>query len=57
MRIAATLILIASALLVASTALAGWAPAVPEIDLGSASMGVTLLVGGLLVINGLRRKH
>jgi len=44
----------ASVLLVATAAMA--AP-VPELDPGSASLGVALLVGGWLVITGGRRKR
>jgi len=46
--------LIASALLVATSAMA---IPVPELDPGSASFGAALLVGGLLVLNGRRRKR
>ena len=45
--------LIGSVLLVATAARA----AVPELDPGSASLGAALLVGGLLVLNGRRRKR
>ena len=48
------LAVIASVLLVATSAMA---VAVPELDPGSASLGVTLLIGGWLVLNGRRRKH
>jgi hypothetical protein len=48
--------LIASALLVATSGMAAAAP-VPELDPGSASFGAALLVGGLLVLNGRRRKR
>lgn len=48
--------LIASALLVATSAMAAAAP-VPELDPGSASLGAALLVGGLLVLNGRRRRR
>ncbi len=44
-----------SLLLVATSAQAGWQVAVPELDPGSASLGITLLVGGWLVLNGRRR--
>ncbi|HVM96867.1 MAG TPA: hypothetical protein VMT89_10785 [Candidatus Acidoferrales bacterium] len=46
--------LVVSFLLVANAAMAG--PAVPELDPGSASTAVALLVGALAVLNG-RRKH
>ena len=46
--------LIASVLLIATSAMAN---GVPELDPGSASLGVALLVGGLLVFKGPRRKH
>jgi len=49
----AALGLIASVLLVATSAMAS----VPELDPGSASLGATLLIGGLLVLNGRRRKR
>ena len=45
---------IASVLLVATAAMAN---GVPELDPGAASLGATLLVGGLLVVNGRRRKR
>ena len=44
----------ASVLLVATSAMA---IPVPELDPGSASLGATLLIGGLLVLNGRRRKR
>jgi hypothetical protein len=46
--------LIVSVLLVATSASAVY---VPELDPGSASLGATLLIGGLLVLNGRRRKR
>ena len=48
----AALGLIASVLLVATSAMAS----VPELDPGSASLGATLLIGGLLVLNGRRKR-
>jgi len=48
--------LIASVLLIATSAMAAAAP-VPELDPGSASLGVTLLIGGWLVLNERRRKR
>jgi hypothetical protein len=51
---ASLLIVIASVLLVATSARAY---PVPELDPGSASLGATLLIGGLLVLNGRRRKR
>jgi len=50
------LALIASVLLIATSAMAGFA-SVPELDPGSASLAAALLVGGLLVLNGRRRKR
>jgi len=50
------LALIASVLLIATSAMAGPA-SVPELDPGSASLGAALLVGGLLILNGRRRKR
>jgi hypothetical protein len=49
------LTLVVSVLLVANSAMA--IPTVPELDPSSASMGLTLLAGGLLVLNGRRRKR
>ena len=46
----------ASVLLVATAAFAP-PPPVPELDPGSASFGAALLVGGLLVLIGQRRKR
>ena len=46
---------VASVLLVATSAMA--IPTVPELDPGAASLGATLLVGGLLVLNARRRKR
>jgi hypothetical protein len=54
---AAVLGLITSVLFVATSASAGWQVVVPELDPGSASLGVTLLVGGWLVLSGRRRKR
>ena len=51
-----SLALIASVLLVATSGMAAAAP-VPELDPGSASMGLALLIGGLLVVNSQRRKR
>jgi len=45
---------VASVLLVATSARA--AAFVPELDPGSASLGVTLLIGGWLVLNGRRKR-
>jgi len=47
--------LITSVLLVATSA--GAIPTVPELDPGSAALGVTMLIGGWLVLNGRRRKR
>lgn len=55
MRKTRALTVVVSVLLVASAAHAG--PAVPELDPSSASMGVALLVGGLLVLTGRRLKR
>ena len=51
---AGQLVLIVSLVLVTTAANA--AASVPELDPGSASMGLALLAGGLLVLNGRRFK-
>ena len=48
------LALVVSLLLVASAAMA---VPIPELDPGSASLGVALLAGGLLVLTGRRRRR
>jgi hypothetical protein len=52
---AGALAVIVSIVLVASAAAAG--SAVPELDPSSASMGIALLAGGLLLLNGRRPKR
>ena len=42
---------------IALVATAANAIPVPELDPGSASMGIALLAGGLLLLNGRRRKR
>ncbi len=54
MRKAGLLGVFASVVLVATSAMA---IPVPELDPGTASFGAALLVGGLLVLNGRRRKR
>ena len=51
------LALIISVVLVATMANALPPPAVPELDPSSASMGLALLAGGLLLLNGRRSKR
>jgi hypothetical protein len=49
--------LVASVLVIATSAVAQYVPAVPELDPSSAAMGIALLTGGFLVLNGRRRKR
>ncbi|MBI3786432.1 MAG: LPXTG cell wall anchor domain-containing protein [Deltaproteobacteria bacterium] len=55
MKMTGVFTLVASMLLVADAALA--ISVVPELDPGSASMGLALLAGGLLVFRGRRRRR
>ena len=57
MTTAGALALIVSIVLAASAANAGLITAVPELDPSSASMGIALLAGGLLLLNGRRLKR